>query len=118
MAGFNRKTLLALLIGLAGGVIAIYLGLPLPWMLGPMIANITAAMLRAPVQGPSGLRNIVVPVIGVLLGSGVTAELFGQLSSWGLTLMLLPPFLLVAAGVSFVIYRRIGGYAPVTAYYA
>ncbi len=118
MAGFNRKTLLALLIGLTGGVIAFFVGLPLPWMLGPMIANITAAMMRAPVQGPGGLRNVVVPVIGVLLGSGVTAELFGLLSSWVVTLMLLPPFLLLAAGVSFVIYRRVGGYDPVTAYYA
>lgn len=118
MADFNRKTLLALVIGLAGGVVAYVVGLPLPWMLGPMIANITAAMLRAPVAGPAGLRNIVVPVIGVLLGSGVTAELFGQLSSWVLTLVLLPPFLLLAAGVSFIVYRRVGGYDPVTAYYA
>ena len=77
MAGFDRKTALALLIGLAGGVVANFIGLPLPWMLGPMIANVVAAMLRAPVKGPAGLRNIVVPVIGVLLGSGVTAELFG-----------------------------------------
>ena len=118
MAGFNRKTLLALALGLVGGVAAFFAGLPLPWMLGPMIANIVAAMLHAPVQGPAPLRNVVVPVIGVLLGSGVTAELVGMLSSWALTLVLLPPFLFVAAGVSFVIYRRVGGYDPVTAYYA
>ena len=118
MAGFDRKTALALLIGLAGGVVAHFIGLPLPWMLGPMIANVVAAMLRAPVKGPAGLRNIVVPVIGVLLGSGVTAELFGLVSTWVLTLALLPPCLLVAAGVSFLIYRRVGGYDPVTAYYA
>ncbi|WP_322893004.1 MULTISPECIES: AbrB family transcriptional regulator [unclassified Yoonia] len=118
MAGFNRKTLLALAIGLAGGVLAFFAGLPLPWMLGPMIANVIAAMLRAPVAGPAPLRNVVVPVIGVLLGSGVTAELFGMLSSWVLTLVLLPPFLFIGAGVSFVIYRRVGGYDPVTAYYA
>ena len=118
MAGFDRKTLLALVIGLAGGVVAFFIGLPLPWMLGPMIANIIAAMLHAPVAGPTPLRNVVVPVIGVLLGSGVTAELFGMLSSWALTLVLLPPFLMIAAGVSFVIYRRVGGYDPVTAYYA
>lgn len=118
LAGFEHRTALALLIGLAGGVIAYAIGLPLPWMLGPMIANVAAAMLRAPVKGPAGLRHIVVPVIGVLLGSGVTADMFGLISTWVLTLVLLPPFLLAAAGVSFVIYRRIGGYDPVTAYYA
>jgi hypothetical protein len=118
LAGFDRKTALALLLGVAGGVMAYLAGLPLPWMLGPMIANVAAAMLRAPVKGPSGLRNIVVPVIGVLLGSGVTADLFGLMSTWVLTLVLLPPFLLAAAGASFLIYRRVGGYDPVTAYYA
>jgi hypothetical protein len=118
LAGFDRKTALALLLGVAGGVMAYLAGLPLPWMLGPMIANVAAAMLRAPVKGPSGLRNIVVPVIGVLLGSGVTADLFGLMSTWVLTLFLLPPFLLAAAGASFLIYRRVGGYDPVTAYYA
>jgi membrane AbrB-like protein len=118
LAGFNPKMLLALAIGLFGGFAAYFAGLPLPWMLGPMIANVVATMLAAPVQGPAGLRNLVVPVIGVLLGSGVTAELFGLISTWALTLVLLPPFLLVAAAVSFVIYRKIGRYDPITAYYA
>lgn len=108
----------ALTIGVVSGIAAYFAGLPLPWMLGPMIGNTVAAMLRAPVRGPDKLRPFVIPIVGVMLGSGVTAELFGQLGSWTLTLLLLPMFLGCASGLSFLVYRRIGGYDTVTAYYS
>ena len=108
----------ALAIGVAGGLVAYFGGLPLPWMLGPMIANTVAAMLRAPIAGPNRLRPYVIPVIGVMLGSGVTAEIFGLLGTWLLTLLLLPVFLACAAGISYAVYRRVGGYDPVTAFYS
>ncbi|MDX8354688.1 AbrB family transcriptional regulator [Cognatiyoonia sp. IB215182] len=112
------RMLLALTIGLVSGIGAYAVGLPLPWMLGPMIGNTCAAMLRMPVRAPAGLRPFVIPVIGVMLGSGVTAEVFDLLGSWVLTLVLLPVFLACAAGLSFLVYRRIGKYDAVSAYYA
>ena len=108
----------ALAIGVAGGVGAYLLGLPLPWMLGPMIVNTVAAMLCAPVAGPDGLRFYVIPIIGVMLGSSITPEIFGLLGTWLITLALLPFFLACAAGISFAVYKRIGGYDAVTAFYA
>ncbi|MEJ8562651.1 AbrB family transcriptional regulator [Yoonia sp. GPGPB17] len=108
----------ALTIGLAGGLVAYFVGLPLPWMLGPMIANTFAAMMRAPIAGPDQLRPFVIPIIGVMLGSGVTAEIFGLLGTWLLTLLLLPLFLACAAGISYAVYRRIGKYDPVTSFYS
>lgn len=110
--------LLAMAIGVAGGLGAYFGGLPLPWMLGPMIANTFAAMLRLPIAGPDPLRVYVIPVIGVMLGSGVTAGIFGLLGTWLLTLALLPVFLACAAGISYAVYRRIGRYDPVTAFYS
>ncbi|WP_375255082.1 AbrB family transcriptional regulator [Yoonia sp.] len=108
----------ALVIGVAGGLGAYFLGLPLPWMLGPMILNTVAAMIRAPVSGPDGLRFYVIPIIGVMLGSSVTPEIFGFLGTWLITLALLPLFLASAAGISFAVYKRVGGYDAVTAFYA
>jgi len=110
--------LLALAIGVAGGMAAYFGGLPLPWMLGPMIANTVAAMVRAPIAGPDPLRIYVIPIIGVMLGAGVSAQMFGLLGSWLVTLLLLPVFLACAAGISYAVYRRIGGYDPVTAFYS
>lgn len=109
---------LALAIGVVCGIAAYTAGLPLPWMLGPMIGNTVAAMMRAPVRAPGALRPFVIPVIGVMLGSGFTAEVLGLLGSWVLTLILLPVFLGCAAGLSFLVYRRVGGYDRVTAFYS
>lgn len=113
-----QAQLTALVVGAICGVGGFVAGLPLPWMLGPMIGNTVFALAGVPVIGPEKLRPFVIPVIGVMLGSAITIELFNQLSGWVLTLLLLPPYLLAATGISFLIYRRIGGYDPVTAFYA
>lgn len=113
-----RSQFLAVVIGVAGGLAAYFSGLPLPWMLGPMIANTIAAMIKVPVTGPARLRPYVMPVIGVMLGSGVTADVVGLLGSWVMTLLLLPLFLACAAGISYAVYRRLGRYDPVTAFYS
>lgn len=113
-----KSQILAMAIGVAGGLAAYFGGLPLPWMLGPMIANTVAAMLSMPIAGPDKLRFYVIPIIGVMLGAGVTAEIFDLLGTWLVTLALLPVFLACAAGISYAVYRRIGGYDPVTSFYA
>ena len=109
---------LALLIGVAGGLAAYGVGMPLPWMLGPMITTTIAAMMHVPVRAPAQLRPIVIPVIGVLLGSSVTAQTFGLLQSWLVSLALLTVFLACASAISYATYRRLGGYDKVTAFYA
>lgn len=113
-----KQQLLALAVGINCGVLAYFCGLPLPWMLGPMIGNTAATLLRAPTAAPNKLRPYVIPVIGVMLGSGLTAEVLGLLGTWVTTLVLMPLFLTCAAGISYLVYRRIGGYDPTTAYYS
>ncbi|RYG91499.1 AbrB family transcriptional regulator [Loktanella sp. IMCC34160] len=112
------RIVLALMVGAAAGWTANRLGLPLPWMLGPMIANTLLSILKAPVAAPAGLRPFVIPVIGVLLGSTISAEILGRLGEWALTVAVMLPFLAVAAAGSYFVYRRIGGYDPVTAYFS
>ena len=108
---------MALAVGLGGGLAAASLGLPLPWMLGPMIAVTIAALLRLPVRGPNALRPVVVPVIGVMLGASLTPETLSAVGRWLGTIAVLPAFLGVAAVVSYAFYRRLGRYEPITAYF-
>ncbi|PUB14230.1 AbrB family transcriptional regulator [Yoonia sediminilitoris] len=117
MSGLTPQ-FLALAIGLACGFCAYVAGLPLPWMLGPMIGNTIAALARAPIAGPNRLRPFVIPVIGVMLGAGVTAEVVALIPTWLPTLILLPVFLLIAGSVAYLVYRRVGGYDPVTAFFS
>ncbi|MDG1375430.1 MAG: AbrB family transcriptional regulator [Yoonia sp.] len=117
-----RSSLIAqfwsLIIGVVSGLAAYTAGLPLPWMLGAMLGNMAFALIGAPIAGPTKLRPYVIPVLGVMLGSAITADIFSQLSGWALTVVILPIYLAVAAGMSFWIYRRVGGYDHVTAYYS
>lgn len=114
----SARTVLALLIGIGSGFFAYLIGMPLPWMLGPMIGNTVAAILHAPTAPPARLRPIVIPVIGVMLGSGITPDIVNALGDWAISFLVLPPFLIVAAGASFLFYRKIGHYDPVTAFYS
>lgn len=109
---------LALCIGVASGALAAWAGLPLPWMLGPMLGNTAAALLRLPVSAPGGIRKYIVPVIGVFLGASFYPGMGAQALSWGVTALLLPVFCVAAAAVSYSVYRRIGGYDPVTAFFS
>lgn len=111
-------TLLALAIGAISGALAAWFHLPLPWMMGSMIGTTVAALAGVKMRGPHELRPVVIPVLGVMLGSSITAEVFGALSQWGVTIAMLVPFLFMGAGAAYVIYRKIGGYDPVTAYFA
>ncbi|MEM8629727.1 MAG: AbrB family transcriptional regulator [Pseudomonadota bacterium] len=108
----------ALGLGVLSGWLASLAGLPLPWMLGPMIGNTVAALAGAPTLGPLALRPIVIPIIGVMLGSGFKPEIFEQIGDWVSTLAILPVFIALAAGSVWLFYRRVGGYDPVTAYFS
>lgn len=107
-----------LCIGTLAGILAWQAHLPLPWMLGPMIGTTVLAVIGAPLAGPQRLRPFVMPVIGVLLGSRITAEVLAGMVDWWPMAVLLVPFLIVTGGVSYIFYRRIGGFDPVTAYFS
>lgn len=112
------RTAIALVVGVTSGVFAAWVGMALPWMLGPMVGVTVLALMNAPIRAPMALRPWVVPVIGVLLGSGFYPGVQGQLGTWAATFALLPFYLAVAAAVSFAIYCRMGKYDPVTAFFA
>ena len=121
LSGFDPATLwpvlLALTLGIGSGLIAASAGVPLPWMIGPMIGTAMAALAGMPLRGPAALRPIVIPVLGVMLGSALTPDVFAAMGRWTMTIALLLPFLAATAAVSYAIYRRIGGYDRVTAYF-
>ncbi|MEO0387121.1 MAG: AbrB family transcriptional regulator [Pseudomonadota bacterium] len=107
-----------LAIGVVGGALFYVLTLPLPWMLGPMVLITVAALLRLPVAGPAKIRPYVVVVIGVMLGSGFSPALFDQVLAWALSLLGLGVYLALCGLIVVPYYRRVGGFDPVTAYFA
>lgn len=109
---------LALLLGFAGGLIFSMLKLPLPWMLGAMTFTTVAALTRAPVAAPAVIRPPMSAVIGVMLGSGFSPSIVGQIPHWLPTILGLIAFM-VACGLTVVWYfRRIGGFDSTTAFFS
>ncbi len=107
---------LALGLGLIGGVIAVQIGSPLPWFIGPMVLNSILALAGVPVVGPDFLRPLAMPVLGVVLGSAFLPEIFADLGQWALPLAAIPLFILVSTTVNYLFFRRVAGQDQITAY--
>lgn len=110
--------LTALSFGAVGAAIAVNVGIPLPWMLGPMIAVTIAAVLSVPIAAPTTLRKVLLPILGVMLGAGFHPGIFSQIGNWTITVAALPVYIAASFGMAFLFYRKIGRYDPVTAYYS
>ncbi|WP_311957610.1 AbrB family transcriptional regulator [Halomonas garicola] len=113
-----RRLLPALALGLAGGTLAFALHLPLPWLLGAMLATTAASLAGVELHSPARSRQGVLVVIGVMLGSAFTPDISGALGRWSLSLAIM--LVATAAMMVFSVWfsRRIAGYSPDTALYA
>lgn len=113
-----KAIVLGLGIGATGGAVFALLGLPLPWMLGSMIAVLAGVLLRAPVLPWDSVRPAVVAVIGVMLGASFTPDMLGDLGGWALSIGFMVIYLALAALLVVPFYERIGGMDRVTAFFA
>ena len=100
--------LLSLVIGTTGGALFYYWKLPLPWMLGSMIFVSACALSGVPVRRSMPLRNIMVVVLGILLGSFFTAGVLDNLSTWGGALLVMLVYVIVTTSVAVFIFRGLG----------
>jgi membrane AbrB-like protein len=109
---------LAVALGAAGGYLFVLIDLPLPWMLGAMSATTVAAIAGLRLRVPAGLRQVMVAVLGIMLGSAFTPEIIGHLHVWVVSLACLLPYAAVAGALNMFYLRRVGGYPLATAYFA
>jgi hypothetical protein len=113
-----QSTVFALAIGGAGGWLATRLGIPLPWMIGSLVAVTAGAMLKLPLALPGQLRSIMVVVLGIMLGSSFSPAILPQLGNWAVSLSALLLYVLVAGGVSILYFRRLCRFGPITSYFS
>jgi membrane AbrB-like protein len=83
----HGRLVLTLAIGTLGGAVFAWLSLPLPWMLGAMTLVMLASVGGARVSLPRPLRDSMIAVLGVLLGSSFTPELLASIGQWRWTMM-------------------------------
>ncbi|WP_168014670.1 AbrB family transcriptional regulator [Halomonas salinarum] len=104
-------------LGLVGGAIGFWLDLPLPWLLGAMIATTVASLGGTRLRSPGRGRKGVLVVIGVMLGSAFHPGVNIDVAAWSASLgiMLVATAVMMAFSVWFS--RRVAGYSLETALY-
>lgn len=80
----RRQTLARMALGYglagAGGAFCFWLGTPLPWMIGALLAMAAARILGLPVGTSVWLRNLGLVVIGAALGLNGTPEVLAHVA--------------------------------------
>ncbi len=114
--GLGRQAATLGLAGLGGGALALT-GVPLGWMIGAMLTTQAMAMAGFPATVARPARNIMVAVLGVMLGSAFTPDLMAAVDRWAVTLASIPIYVAVGTVLGIAYLRWVARFDPVTAYF-
>ena len=110
--------IITLLIGLAGVAVFKLAHLPLPWLLGPMFACLTGALLKVRLAAWAPASHAMRTVLGIAIGATITPALLSQAGSMIVSVLMVPLFILCIAVMGFPLFRKVYGFDPATSYYA
>ncbi len=110
------KMALTIGIGAIGGSLFWALNLPLPWMTGSLSAVAIVAAAKGPVEAPNRLRNLMIIVLGVMIGSAFTPDVISQAVNWIPSILLLLVFTIIMIVILGAGLRRFFAFGPVEAY--
>ena len=114
----SGSMLLALAIGAAGGFVFAWLKLPLPWMMGAMLATTIASVAGADIRIALRLRMSMIAILGVMLGSAFRPELIARIAEWAVSISGLLVYAIVAGGAVTYYFLKAAKYDVVTSYFA
>lgn len=117
--GLWGRRLATAAVGLVGAAAFKWLGLPLPFLLGPLATCLLLALCGAPLAGPpSRMLDIVRTVLGVAAGSSLSPDLVDRLPQTLSSAAFVPLFLICATVLGYPFFRRIARFDPPTAFFA
>lgn len=108
----------SLVLGLLGGILFQFLGLPLPWILGPLLFNVAATMSGAKVRVPDWLKLSMFTVLGAMFGMSVSPELPAQITRWLPSIGMIFLFVVVVVAMVTLYLHKVAGFDWVTAYFS
>jgi membrane AbrB-like protein len=114
-----KALLVSLALGLVGALVFVELRIPLPYVIGPMFANMVTALAfpRVKLWVPAWLKLASLMVIGALFGMTVTPDLIHHIPQWWPTMLLIVVFVVLAVA-SVTLFMRAMGYDMVTSYFS
>ncbi len=102
----------------AGVAVFYALGLPLPWLLGPIFACLFAALAGAPLKGNKLINNAMRSILGVAVGATFTTALLLSMAAMWPTLLMIPLMVACIGAVGVPYFQRIWGFDFATSYYS
>ena len=112
-----QRTLLTLVVSLAGAAAFKLAHLPLPFLFGPMSACLIAALVGLPLRGTGQIGIGARTILGVAVGATLTPALITTLPSMLASVALIPLYIGLIGLIGVPFFRRVG-YDPATAWYA
>lgn len=110
--------LTALIISICGGALFKALGIPLPWMLGPLFCVGAAGISGVKVSAIKGGRQAGQLIIGCGLGHYFTADVTWLILNYGGYIVAAACSAIMIGGVGGLVMKRISGISGITAYFA
>lgn len=126
MTAILRNILLTgatVVVALLGVLLAKLVHMPLPWMLGSLVITMAVSLLDVELFGsrlklPSWSRALFVPILGIAISSRVTPDVVAGLIHWWPSLLTVIPFVAALQLLNYRLFRSLGGYDKVTAYFS
>lgn len=118
LADHLKPLALALGVGIGGGLLFHALKMPLPWMLGATTCVTILALAGAKVRVQFWLREPMVILIAVLLGSAFTPDAIAEARHYAVSMTLLALYVLFTVALLMLYFRRVARYDFATAYFA
>jgi uncharacterized protein len=91
--------------------------MPLPWMMGAAVLATAAALSGARIGVWPKLRQVMLIVLGVMLGSGFSPALIDAMPQWIGSIVLLMLLTFVSGFLAYLFFRYVARFDRVTAYF-
>lgn len=118
MTFFTGRRLITFVLAALGGTAFLLLGLPLPLLLGPMLACLIAALSGVKMQDAGSLGTFMRTFLGVAVGSSITPATVQHLPDFALSLIFVPFFIAIIGAVGYPLFRFVFRFNHATAWYA
>lgn len=117
-----KATALAIAVGALCGVCAALAHLPIPYLLGALLGSavlvgFAPGLFPDDYNFPQPFRFAFVGVIGAMIGAQVDPEFVHRIPQLGMTLTGVAVFVITAHALSYMLFRRMGGYDRATAFF-
>lgn len=112
------RTINTFAIAAAGVALFSFLELPLPWLLGPILGCLFAALVGIRMGTITVLNTAMRGILGVAVGATFTTALFASMGAMWPTLLMIPVMTASIGLIGVPYFQRIWGFDFPTAYYS